>query len=137
MKSQKESQNSRNQVFFKLFLHDDRRIRIRILDAQKHVDPVHSDPDSPDSDLDPQHCFFPSKPNNTVQNLLWILLQVIHFTKAQTQEFDFRDRTKGLSSSFFSVLVTSQRKKNSKSYGVGGGGFFMCHCHHDPSLIII
>jgi hypothetical protein len=35
-----------------LFLHDDRRIRI--LEAQKHVDPV--DPDS-DSDPDPQHCF--------------------------------------------------------------------------------
>ncbi len=57
--------------FFLLFLHDDRRIRIqsriririhtsdqwiriRIQEAQKHVDPV--DPD-PDSDPDPQHCF--------------------------------------------------------------------------------
>jgi hypothetical protein len=30
IKSQKESQNSRNQGFFLLFLHDDRRIRIRI-----------------------------------------------------------------------------------------------------------
>ena len=58
IKSQKESQNSRNQGFL-LFLHDDRRIRIRsririhtsdkwirirFRGAQKHVDP------------DPQHC---------------------------------------------------------------------------------
>jgi hypothetical protein len=42
IKSQKESQNRRNQVFL-LFLHDDRRIRSRIREAQKHVDP---DPDS-------------------------------------------------------------------------------------------
>ncbi len=38
-------------MFFLLFLHDDRRIRIRIQEAQKHVDPV--DPDS-----DPQHWFY-------------------------------------------------------------------------------
>jgi hypothetical protein len=31
---------------------NDRRVRIRILEAQKHMDPV--DPD-PDSDPDPQH----------------------------------------------------------------------------------
>jgi hypothetical protein len=31
--------------FFLLFLHDDRRIRIRILEAQKHVDPVDPDPE--------------------------------------------------------------------------------------------
>jgi hypothetical protein len=42
-------------MFFLLCLLNDRRIRIRILEAQKHVDPV--DPD-PDSDPDPQHCFF-------------------------------------------------------------------------------
>ncbi len=43
-----------NQGFSYYFLHDDRRIRIRIQEAQKHVVPV--DPD-PDSDPDPQHCF--------------------------------------------------------------------------------
>ncbi len=43
IKSQKESLNSRNQGFFLLFLHDDRRIRIRIREAQKHVDPVDRD----------------------------------------------------------------------------------------------
>ncbi len=37
-------------MLFLLFLHDDRRIRIR--EAQKHVDPV--DPDL-DSDPDPEH----------------------------------------------------------------------------------
>jgi hypothetical protein len=35
-------------MFFLLFLHDDRRIRIQ--EAQKHVDPV-----DPDSDQEPQH----------------------------------------------------------------------------------
>jgi hypothetical protein len=55
IKIQKESENSRNQGFpYYIFLHDDRRIRIWILEAQKHVDPV--DPD-PDSDPDPQHWF--------------------------------------------------------------------------------
>jgi hypothetical protein len=50
IKSQNESQNSRNQGFFSVFFHDDRRIRIRIREAQKHVDP------DPDSDPDPHHC---------------------------------------------------------------------------------
>jgi hypothetical protein len=43
---------------FLLFLHDDRRIRI--LEAQKHVDPV--DPDS-----DPQHWFIGAKFKYTAQ----------------------------------------------------------------------
>ncbi len=43
-KSQKESQKSRNQGFFLLFLHDDRRIRIRIQENQKHTDPTDPDP---------------------------------------------------------------------------------------------
>jgi hypothetical protein len=34
-------------------LHDDRRIRIQIQEAQKHVDPV---------DPDPEHCFSDSTP---------------------------------------------------------------------------
>ncbi len=42
-------------MFFLLFLHDDRRIRIQIREAKKHVDPV--DPDS-----DPEHWFFVSVP---------------------------------------------------------------------------
>ncbi len=72
IKSQKESQNSRNQGFSYYFLHDDWKIRIwspdpnpdpdpylglviriRIRQAQKHVDPVNPDPDS---DPDSQHC---------------------------------------------------------------------------------
>jgi hypothetical protein len=36
-------------MFFLLFLLDDRRIRIRIQEAQKHMDPT-------DPDADPQHC---------------------------------------------------------------------------------
>jgi hypothetical protein len=43
--------------FLLLFLHDDRRIRIRIREAQKHVDPM--DPD-PDLDPDPEHWMKPS-----------------------------------------------------------------------------
>jgi hypothetical protein len=44
------SQNSRNQGFLTIqYLLNDRRIRIR--EAQKHVDPVDPDPDS-----DPEHC---------------------------------------------------------------------------------
>jgi hypothetical protein len=39
--------------FFLLFLLDDKRIRIRIQETQKHMDPT--DPD-PDSDPDPQNC---------------------------------------------------------------------------------
>ncbi len=47
--------------FLLLFLHDDRRIRIR--EAQKHVDPMDPDPASdpdPDSDPDPEHWKKPS-----------------------------------------------------------------------------
>jgi hypothetical protein len=51
IKSQKESQNSRNQAISYYFLHEDRRIqtriRIRIRESQKHMDP--------DPDPDPQH----------------------------------------------------------------------------------
>ncbi len=48
--SKKKSQSSRNQGYFSFFsfLLGDRRIRIRVQEAQKHVDPA--DPDS-----DPQH----------------------------------------------------------------------------------
>jgi hypothetical protein len=50
---QKKSQSSTYESrFFLLFLLNGRRIRIR--EAQKHVDPV--DPD-PDWDPDPEHCF--------------------------------------------------------------------------------
>jgi hypothetical protein len=38
-------------MFFLPFLLNDRRIRIRIQEARKHVDPVDPDPD-------PQHCSF-------------------------------------------------------------------------------
>ncbi len=37
--------------FFLIFLLDERRIRIRIQEAEKHTDPT-----DPDSDQDPQHC---------------------------------------------------------------------------------
>ncbi len=37
-------------MFFLLFLHDDRKIRIRIQEAQKHTDLT-----DPDSDPNPQH----------------------------------------------------------------------------------
>ncbi len=48
IKSQKKSQNSKNQGFSYYFC-----LMIRIQEAQKHVDPVDPDPDS-----DPQQCFF-------------------------------------------------------------------------------
>jgi hypothetical protein len=50
VKSQKEATKQKKSRFFLLFLLNDRRIRIQ--EAQKHVDP--EDPD-PDSDPDPQH----------------------------------------------------------------------------------
>jgi hypothetical protein len=75
IKSQKESDNSRNQGFsydFCMILegsgsgagsgsypYSDKWNLIRIRDAQKHVDPV-----DPDSDPDPQHC-------------LWLILPVL------------------------------------------------------------
>jgi hypothetical protein len=40
-------------MFFLLFLHDNRRIWIRIREAKIHVDPVDLDPDP---DPDPEHC---------------------------------------------------------------------------------
>jgi hypothetical protein len=55
IKNQKEvTKQYKSRFFLKLFLLNDRRIRIRYQKAQKHVDPV--DPD-PDSDSDPQHWF--------------------------------------------------------------------------------
>jgi hypothetical protein len=53
-KSKRSHKTVQIMVFLKLFLLNDRRIRIRYQEAQKHVDPV--DPD-PDSDPDPQHWF--------------------------------------------------------------------------------
>jgi hypothetical protein len=44
LKVKKKSQNSRNQGFSYYFLLNDRRIRIRIQEAQKHVDPADPDP---------------------------------------------------------------------------------------------
>jgi hypothetical protein len=49
-KSQKEVTIQQEPRFFLLFLLDDRRIRIRIQEAQKLTDPT-----DPDSDPDPQH----------------------------------------------------------------------------------
>jgi hypothetical protein len=49
-KKSKRSHKTVKSRFFLLNLLNDRRIRIRIQEAQKHVDPV-----DPDSDSDPQH----------------------------------------------------------------------------------
>jgi hypothetical protein len=49
IKSQKEVTKQKKSRFFILYLLNNRRIRIRIQEAQKHVDP--------DSDPDSEHCF--------------------------------------------------------------------------------
>ncbi len=51
--SKRSHKTVRIKVFLPIFA-TDRRIQIRIREAQKHVDPVDSDPDS---DLDPEHWF--------------------------------------------------------------------------------
>jgi hypothetical protein len=51
-KSKRSDKTVQIKVFLKLFLLNDRRIRIRYQEAQKHVDPV-----DPDPDPDPQHWF--------------------------------------------------------------------------------
>jgi hypothetical protein len=52
-------------MFFLLFLLEDKRIRIRIQEAQKHTDPT--DPD-PDSDPDPQLWYKVRKEATKVQS---------------------------------------------------------------------
>jgi hypothetical protein len=65
IKSQKGSHKAERSKVFLLFLLGDRRIRIQ--EAQKHVDPVDPDPDS-----DPQHCLLPTDNQQELKKLLFI-----------------------------------------------------------------
>jgi hypothetical protein len=46
----------------------DQWIRIRIQEAQKHVDPVDPDPVDPDPDSDPQHCFLKIRHSSKIKS---------------------------------------------------------------------
>jgi hypothetical protein len=70
VKSQKEVAIQFKSRVFLLFLLNDRRIRIQ--EAQKHVNPLDPDPDS-----DPQHCQLPNFPPAFSQSSLFSLLAVL------------------------------------------------------------